>query len=113
MVVDEKDRLGDKLRDVERAREDLYFAERDRKLLEQLRQAKAGETEATLKELTRSRCPKTPQFSRLGRTFTAVNSIVQPKPACRRAAAASPSPTRPRQSTPAIWRGRKRTGSTC
>ena len=34
MAADEKDRLGDKLRDVERAREDLYFAERDRQLLQ-------------------------------------------------------------------------------
>src|SRR5947209_1898994 len=58
MIIDEKDRLGDKLREVERAREDLYFAERDRKLLEGLRQAKAGEAEAALKDLTRGRCPK-------------------------------------------------------
>src|SRR5579862_8452394 len=37
MVVDEKDRFGNKLRDVERAREDQYFAEQDRKLVEALR----------------------------------------------------------------------------
>lgn len=33
----EKDRLGDKLRDLERAREDKFFADRDRELLEKLR----------------------------------------------------------------------------
>lgn len=39
----EKDRLGDKLKDLEHAREDLYFAERDRQLIERLRaEAAAG-----------------------------------------------------------------------
>lgn len=38
MVADSgKDRLGEKLHDVEKAREDLFFAERDRKLIEKLR----------------------------------------------------------------------------
>lgn len=36
-IKDEKDRFGDKLRDVERAREDQYFAERDRALLDKIR----------------------------------------------------------------------------
>ena len=58
MVNEEKDRLGNKLRDAERAREDQYFAERDRKLIEALRQAKEGETEAALKEAAHMRCPK-------------------------------------------------------
>ncbi|GIW42530.1 MAG: hypothetical protein KatS3mg076_3107 [Candidatus Binatia bacterium] len=58
MADDEKDRLGDKLRDVERAREDLYFAERDRELIAKLRQAKEKEQEETLKELAKRRCPK-------------------------------------------------------
>ncbi|GIW45484.1 MAG: hypothetical protein KatS3mg077_2766 [Candidatus Binatia bacterium] len=58
MVSDEKDRLGQKLRDVERAREDLYFAEQDRKLIEKMRQAKAEEMEAHIRELARMRCPK-------------------------------------------------------
>ena len=57
-MVDEKDRLGDKLRDAERAREDQYFAERDRELLERLRRSKSGEAEATLKEAALMRCPK-------------------------------------------------------
>ena len=33
----EKDRFGDKLRDLEHAREDLYFAERDRQLIAKMR----------------------------------------------------------------------------
>ena len=36
-MIEEKDRFGDKLRDVERAREDQYFAKRDRELIEKLR----------------------------------------------------------------------------
>jgi hypothetical protein len=34
---DSKDRLGDKLRDAEKAREDQYFAKRDKELLEKLK----------------------------------------------------------------------------
>jgi hypothetical protein len=38
MVADSgKDRLGQKLHDVEQAREDIFFAERDRQLIEKLR----------------------------------------------------------------------------
>jgi hypothetical protein len=33
-----KDRLGKKLHDLEQAREDIFFAERDRQLIEKLRQ---------------------------------------------------------------------------
>ena len=55
MAVDEKDRLGDKLRDVERAREDQYFAERDRKLVEELHHAKEAEAG---KATGLMRCPK-------------------------------------------------------
>jgi len=33
----EKDRLGDKLRDVEKGREDKFFADRDRALIEKLK----------------------------------------------------------------------------
>ncbi len=36
-MVDEKDRFGDKLREVEKAREDQWAFEQDRKLLEQMR----------------------------------------------------------------------------
>lgn len=42
MSNQEKDRLGDKLRDVEHAREDVFFAKRDKALLARLR-AKSAE----------------------------------------------------------------------
>jgi predicted Zn-ribbon and HTH transcriptional regulator len=54
MARDEKDRLGDKLRDVERAREDQFFAERDRKLVEEIRRSSAGEVKPAAHML----CPK-------------------------------------------------------
>lgn len=38
----EKDRFGDKLHEVEKAREDLFFAERDRELLAKLRASSAA-----------------------------------------------------------------------
>jgi hypothetical protein len=51
MILDEKDRLGNKLRDLEKAREDQYAAERDRELVEKLRQKQTelrkAATEAT------------------------------------------------------------------
>jgi hypothetical protein len=58
MTVDEKDRLGEKLRDVQRAREHQYFAERDRELLERLRGSQDAETEVTPKEAAHMCCPK-------------------------------------------------------
>lgn len=36
-MVDEKDRFGDKLRELEKAREDQWAFEQDRKLIEQMR----------------------------------------------------------------------------
>jgi hypothetical protein len=36
--MDEKDRLGAKLREKEKAEEDRYFAQRDRELIEKLKQ---------------------------------------------------------------------------
>jgi len=36
-MADEKDRFGDTMRLVERAKEDIYFAEQDRQVLEKLR----------------------------------------------------------------------------
>jgi hypothetical protein len=58
MAREDKDRFGEKLKDVERAREDQYFAERDRELLAKLRGAKGDEGEAVLKEAAQMRCPK-------------------------------------------------------
>jgi hypothetical protein len=40
-MSDEKDRLGDKLREREKAEEDRYFDEQSRKQLERLREARA------------------------------------------------------------------------
>ena len=54
----EKDRLGDKLRDVEKAREDKFFAERDRELLQKLKAQTGTHEEQAVRELTRMRCPK-------------------------------------------------------
>ncbi len=55
---DEKDRLGDKLRDVERGREDNYFARRDRELLDKMRTGQGGEAEAGSRPEISGRCPK-------------------------------------------------------
>ena len=52
-MVDEKDRLGDKLRQKEKGDEDRFFAERDKAALEKLRREKPAETEPG-----RMRCPK-------------------------------------------------------
>jgi hypothetical protein len=63
-MATEKDRLGEKLRDAERAREEQYFAERDRKLIDRLRDSKEGGTEgstteaAAVKGTASMRCPK-------------------------------------------------------
>ena len=57
-MSDEKDRLGDKLREVEKAREDQYFAERDRALLRKVKAEEAGKEEEHVRELARMRCPK-------------------------------------------------------
>ncbi len=58
MAGNEKDRLGDKLHDVEKAREDIYFAERDRQLMEKLRRGKETATEEAAKKAAHMRCPK-------------------------------------------------------
>jgi len=58
MTVNEKDRLGDKLREAERGREDQYFAERDRKLVEEIKKAKATVADAKVKDAVLGRCPK-------------------------------------------------------
>jgi uncharacterized protein len=56
--MDEKDRLGGKLRDKERAEEDLYFAQRDRELLEKLKKEKEAEEKAAERQKWFMRCPK-------------------------------------------------------
>lgn len=57
-MPDEKDRLGDKLRDVERAREDQYFQQRDKELIEKQRRAKEAEAEPAKRQAAHMRCPK-------------------------------------------------------
>jgi hypothetical protein len=54
----EKDPLGEKMRLKERAEEDRYFAERDRELIAQLKQAQGEEHEKMIRELARGRCPQ-------------------------------------------------------
>ncbi len=57
-MTDQKDRLGDKLRDVERAREDQHFAEQDRKLIEKMRQSHGTTPDQAEREAAMMRCPK-------------------------------------------------------
>lgn len=55
-MENEKDRFGDTMRLVERAKEDIYFAERDREVLEKLRgQLRKVETVESARH-----CPKCP-----------------------------------------------------
>jgi hypothetical protein len=56
--MDEKDRLGNKLREAEKGREDQYFTQRDRELIAKLKSAKADEADAALTDAVRMRCPK-------------------------------------------------------
>ena len=52
----DKDRFGETMRLVERAKEDIYFAERDRELLEKLR----AQLRRVEKAEAESHCPKCP-----------------------------------------------------
>jgi tRNA(Ile2) C34 agmatinyltransferase TiaS len=55
-MADEKDRFGETMKLVERAKEDIYFAERDRELIEKLKQ----QLKKVVKESSQVRCPKCP-----------------------------------------------------
>lgn len=57
-MAEEKDRLGDKLSDVERAREDVFFAKRDQELIDKARQEKEQQAEAAQRSMAHMRCPK-------------------------------------------------------
>ena len=57
-MPDEKDRLGDKLHQKEKAEEDRFFAERDKALLEKLRREKSATELKEVRDLARMRCPK-------------------------------------------------------
>ena len=57
--MSEKDRFGEKLKDKERAEEDRFFADRDRQLLEKLRdENQHARSEADRAAAPRGRCPK-------------------------------------------------------
>ncbi|HJY81904.1 MAG TPA: zf-TFIIB domain-containing protein, partial [Candidatus Binatia bacterium] len=58
LTMDEKDRLGGKLKEKEKAEEDRYFAERDRKLLAKLKEQRSEAEEAALHQQALMRCPK-------------------------------------------------------
>lgn len=58
MANQEKDRLGDKLRDVEKGREDKFFADRDRELLQKLKGEKQEQQEQAVRDTARGRCPR-------------------------------------------------------
>ena len=60
-MADEKDRFGETMRLVERAKEDIYFAAKDRELLEKLkaRLQKIEKTEAAGQLLGCPKCPGT------------------------------------------------------
>lgn len=55
-MADEKDRFGDTMKLVERAKEDIYFAERDREVLQKLR----GQLRKVEKTTAEPSCPKCP-----------------------------------------------------
>jgi rubrerythrin len=78
-MPDEKDRYGDKLRDLERGREDKFFAERDRELLEKLRTQVEGKEDAAARLEAYMRCPKCGE--RL-RSLTHLGVTVEECPAC-------------------------------
>jgi hypothetical protein len=54
----EKDRFGDKLRDAEKAREDQFFADRDRELLKKLKAEAGAQEQEAVRELAQARCPR-------------------------------------------------------
>jgi hypothetical protein len=58
-VADEKDRLGEKLQNLEKAREDQWAAQQDRELMEQLRRKQSALKEAakTAPKTVGSLCP--------------------------------------------------------
>ena len=56
--MQEKGRIGDRLRELERAREEQYFARRDRALDAKLLVARKEEAELLLREMAKMRCPR-------------------------------------------------------
>jgi phage FluMu protein Com len=56
--MDDKDRLGDKLRKKEKADEDAYFAKRDKELTKKLQDRVEADDEEKTRKLAHMRCPK-------------------------------------------------------
>lgn len=57
-MADEKDRLGDKLQEKRKADEDRFFAERDKALLDKLRQQNLSAEDEKQRAAVLGRCPK-------------------------------------------------------
>ena len=57
-MADEKDRLGEKLRDKEHAEEERFFKRRDEEAVAKLRAARRVANEDEVRELARDRCPR-------------------------------------------------------
>jgi hypothetical protein len=57
-MVDEKDRLGDTLHKKERAEEDRFFAQREKELIERLRQKMSAAELKEVRALAHMRCPR-------------------------------------------------------
>jgi hypothetical protein len=57
-MASEKDRLGEKLHDAEKAREDQFFAKRDKELIEKLRHDQEKEFKQDLKAAGTMTCPR-------------------------------------------------------
>jgi uncharacterized protein len=57
-MATEKDRLGDKLHDAEKAREDQYFARRDQELIEKIRREKEKEFRGEVRAAAAMTCPR-------------------------------------------------------
>jgi hypothetical protein len=55
--MSERDPLAEKIRLKERAEEDQYFAERDRELIEKIKNLRAIKQESVIREWTHARCP--------------------------------------------------------
>jgi hypothetical protein len=57
-MANDKDRLGEKLRNKQKAEEDRFFGERDKALIEKLRKEKTAVQLQEIRELAHMRCPK-------------------------------------------------------
>ncbi len=56
--MEDKDRLGTKLQQKKQAEEGRYFAQRDRELINKMKEQREAEHEEEIRELALNRCPK-------------------------------------------------------